>query len=95
MCIRFLDPEKPTSPYVTMHDSSAEMLAGVGVGADMSNPGPIARPDDLKPLVARAMSIADDQLTPMFNAAQRDAQDRMPHGTTKPSHGKRIPDPHP
>lgn len=29
MCIRFLDPENLTSPWITMHTSSADMLADV------------------------------------------------------------------
>ena len=77
MCIRFLDPENLTSPWITMHTSSADMLADVGVGADMSNPGPVARPDDLKPLVELAMNAADEELKSTFDAAKEGTQDRI------------------
>lgn len=77
MSIAFPDPANPDFSLVTQHGSSAEMLAEVGINADMSNPGRVAQPESLKPLVEHAVSTAEAPLESLFQAARHHTQKRI------------------
>lgn len=53
------------------------MLAEVGINADMSNPGRVAQPESLKPLVEHAVSTAEAPLESLFQAARHHTQKRI------------------
>lgn len=71
------DLDMPGFPRTQMHSSAAEMLAEVGVGAQMTNPGPVADVERLTDLVGPAVTAAEKTLALTFATAEDAARQRV------------------
>lgn len=75
--VEFPDSENPAFAIPQLHTSAAEMLAAVGVGASMTNPGPVAHVEGLTALVPSAVESARKAMELTFAAAERAAKERV------------------
>ena len=72
----FPNPDNPAFCVVTPHDSAAQMAAAAGY-TDMSNPGPVAGTERLRPLIARASAEAKTAMASVFGVAEKAIRERV------------------
>ena len=67
--VMFLNPDRPESTVVEIHDSAAEMLGQHGVTTTMTNPGPVADVTALSGLIPHAVAEARARMEGQFALA--------------------------
>ena len=75
--VEFPNPDAPDRAWPHLHDNAADMLAAVGVGDRMTNPGPVADLDRLTALIPTAVDSAAKALELTFTASEQAARDRV------------------
>lgn len=75
--VEFPDIDSPTMAMPRLHGTAAEMLAEVGVGAHMTNPGPVAGVDRLTALIPTAVAKAEGALAMTFDASEESTRKRV------------------
>ena len=72
----FPNPDNLAFCVVTPHDSAAQMAAAAGY-IDVSNPGPVAGAERLRPLIARASAEAKTAMASVFGVAEKAIRERV------------------
>ncbi len=75
--VEFPDPDSPTFALAHLHGSAAEMLAEVGVGAHLTNAGPVAGLERLTALIPTAVARAEGALDLTFAASEQETRARV------------------
>lgn len=75
--VEFPDPDSPTFAMAHTHASAADMLAEVGVGALLTNPGPVADAERLTALIPAAVARAEGALDLTFTASEQETRARV------------------
>ena len=75
--VEFPDVDVPTLAFPRLHESAAGMLTEVGVGARMTNPGPVADVARLTGLIPTAVAKAESALDLTFTASEAAAKARV------------------
>jgi superfamily II DNA or RNA helicase len=83
LSVQFLNPTRPETAIVEMHDSAAAMLEEVGVGRDMKNPGPVADTAGLTALIPPAVARARERMEAQFDVAAKRAQEQVDQWSTR------------
>jgi len=77
LAAEFPNPANPGFCLVTAYDTASELMDAVGLAAPVGNPGPVASPDALQPLVAAAVNAARDEMGLTFEAAEQAVTQRV------------------
>lgn len=75
--VEFPDPDAPMLAIPQLHDSAADMLREVGVGATLTNPGPVADVEHLTALIPTAVDQAENALRLTMAASEEASRARV------------------
>ncbi len=75
--VQFPDLDMPSLTLARPLASAAEMLAEVGIGPELTNPGPVADVEALTALVPTAVAKAEGALALTFGLAEQAARERV------------------
>jgi hypothetical protein len=77
LAVEFPNLENLAFCLTTAYGSVAELARGVGFDADLHNPGPVATPEQLQPMLGQAVRAATAELRVLFTEADREARQRV------------------
>ena len=75
--VEFPDADAPMLAFPQLHESAAEMLREVGVGATLTNPGPVAAVERLTALIPAAVDKAESALRLTLAASEESSRERV------------------
>lgn len=75
--VEFPDADAPMLAFAQLHDSAADMLREVGVGATLTNPGPVADVQRLTALIPTAVDTAESALRLTLTASEEASRERV------------------